>query len=214
MKRLCVVILALGLVSCGSPSSELEAPSGEADVKTEIKVPATAITVPVLTGEHVWKVDKSKSKVGFEALEQGANFPGQFDRFDLAIKLDPDNPETGRIEAVIDLSSVDAGSKERNQVLPTKDWFDIKNHAQAHFSSSNIIRLDNGDYEARGELSLKGISKEIVLPFTLDHDDVKAHATGKVSFNRTDFNVGDASYQSEEYIDHNVAVLVDIYATR
>lgn len=214
MKRLCVAILTLGIVSCGSPSSELEAPSSEADVKTEIEVSATAIAMPALTGEHVWKVDKSKSRVGFEALEQGTSFPGQFDRFDLAIKLDPDNPENGRIEAIIDLSSVDAGSKERNQVLPTKDWFDVKNYAQAYFSSSNIVRLDSGDYEAKGDLSLKGISKEIVLPFTLDHDDVKAHATGKVGFNRTDFNVGDGSYKSEEYIDHNVVVFVDIYAER
>ena len=215
MKKYIVGILAFGLVACGAPSPELETSSNSAPVSVSgVSEPVAQVDLPILTGAYVWQVDKLKSSVGFEALEQGASFPGKFERFELAIKLDPDNPESGQIDAIIDLASVEAGTKERNQVLPTQEWFDIKNFAQATFSSRNIIRKAAGEYEARGELSLKGISKEIVLPFTLDHDGKTAHATGKVSFNRVDFNVGEGSYKSEEYIDHKVVVSVDIYAAR
>ena len=161
-----------------------------------------------------WTIDRTESTISFVGKQQGEEFTGCFDRFDLAIDLDPDNPSTGSIHLDIDMTSAIGGSDDRNSAIPGKDWFDVNAFPTAKFVSTDIRRDGKNSYVAKGELLLKGVSKTVELPFTLDVDGDNAHAVGQTDLNRLDFNVGTGAFKTDEWIDFKVIVKVDITASR
>lgn len=177
----------------------------------------TAVTssLPVLSGDNIWSVDRSLSKLQFIAEHNGDKFTGSFGTFDAAIKLDLDNPEGGEIHAVIDLSSVDAKDDDRNANLPSKAWFDVKSFPLATYSSNDIKSSPNGGYIANGELSLKGMKQPVTLNFSVETTGDTAIASGTARFSRTDFSIGTGSdFETEEWVKFPVEVLVSMTATR
>ncbi len=66
MKRLCVGILVLGVVSCSSPETSDNSAANSPSEAAEAMTATPIMKLPELTGEYVWLVDKTKSKVGFD----------------------------------------------------------------------------------------------------------------------------------------------------
>ena len=161
-----------------------------------------------------WIPDYSQSSVKFRAQQQGVEFIGAFEKFSIDIKLDPNDPSTGSITATIEMSSADAGDRDRNNALPTRDWFSTKKFPTAEFRSQSIIADGEGSFIATGTLSMKGVEKGVTLPFTLAIDGDHARASGVASLNRTDFKVGDGAFKTGDWVALNVDVLIDIVATR
>jgi len=161
-----------------------------------------------------WKLDPSKSALGFSGMQTGAAFQGKFSKYSAAITFDPDHLETSRISVTVDLASAVTGDTQRDTALPAKDWFDTAEFPQAKFDTQAIRQTGDGSYEASGKLTLRGVSRPVVLPFTLDLDGAAAHAKGHVSLLRDDFGVGQGPWISGQWIALEVGVDVDIVATR
>jgi polyisoprenoid-binding protein YceI len=161
-----------------------------------------------------WKLDPSKSTLGFSGTQTGAAFQGKFSKYSAAITFDPDHLETSRISVTVDLASAVTGDMQRDTALPAKDWFDTAEFPQAKFDTQAIRQTGDGSYEASGKLTLRGVSRPVVLPFTLDLDGAAAHAKGHVSLLRDDFGVGQGPWISGQWIALEVGVDVDIVATR
>lgn len=204
MRKLLVLSTVLLLSACGKPVDKVE-PVANNQVVLEL---------PALSGEHVWQVDHDASTIRFEAIDGGKPFSGKFDRFAIQIKMNPEDPVGGAIMALIDIASVDASSNERTGALPSKEWFDTARFPIAEFSSENITRLADGSYAATGNLSIKGLSKEIVLPFTLSQDGETALANASVTLSRTDFNVGEGNFKTDEQVGYPVRVDIKVKASR
>lgn len=180
----------------------------------ETAAPATASDVPVLTGDNVWAVDKDKSAVTFDAYYNG-EFTGEFTRFDAAIRLNPAAPQTGEIHAVVDLSSVKTKDTDVANNLPMAAWFNTKAFPVATFKSDTITAAGDDAFSAAGELTLKGISKPVVLNFTLNVTGDTATAEGTIAMNRTDFNVGTGSdFKDESWVKFPVRANMTITANR
>ena len=208
MRVLGVVASALLLMACGGdadPSSSAAASESTGEAGSSL---------PVLEGDDVWSVDLENSSVSFTAIQEGNAFDGHFNAFEVAIKLNPDDPTDAEIHAIINMTSVDAGDGDRNGSLPTSDWFATKKFPTARFHSTEVIATGGGAFSATGELSIKGAAKLITLPFTLMLDGEKARALGEVEINRTDYNVGEGEFAGDEWVGHGVTVKVDISATK
>ena len=76
-------------------------------------------TVGAPAGATDFKLEPTGSSLKFTAIQQGAKFESSFERFTAVVHFDPAQPGTGRIEARIDLGSVDTGNPERDEVLKT-----------------------------------------------------------------------------------------------
>jgi polyisoprenoid-binding protein YceI len=161
-----------------------------------------------------WKLDAAKSQLGFSGTQTGAAFKGRFTRFSAQIDFDPDHPETSHIAVVIDPASAVTGDTQRDGALPGKDWFDIAQFPQAKFVSTAIRRTTANAYAATGTLTLRGVAKPIVLPFTLAITGTTAHAKGHLSLVRTLFGVGQGTWSSGQWVGLDVGVDIDIVATR
>jgi polyisoprenoid-binding protein YceI len=159
-----------------------------------------------------WQIDAAHSKLGFVGEQNGVKFEGGFKKFTAQITLDPDHPETGKIAVTVDIASATAGSADRDSMLPEKDWFDTAKFPQAQFVSTAIRKTGPWKYEADATLTIKGLSKNVTLPFTLTREGDHWHALGRVGLMRNDFAIGQGSYASEDYVKRAVDVVVDLEA--
>ena len=162
-----------------------------------------------------WEVDYAQSHLGFEGRQGSSVFQGGFGKFTVQIDFDLDKPAAGKITASIDTASATAGSSERDSYLPQPDWFDSKKFPQANFASTSIrdVGADKSGvecYEAAGNLTIKGISKPIALPFCLIKEGDHYRAKGKVALIRSDFHIGEHDWANEDYVKFAVDVLVDV----
>lgn len=161
-----------------------------------------------------WKLDPTKSRLGFSGTQTGTKFEGQFTRYSAAIDFDPDHLDSSHITVTVDLASAATGDTQRDTALPGKDWFDIADFPQAKFDSTTIESKGHGAYEAAGVLTLRGFSHPLVLPFTLETTGAMAHARGHVQLVRTAFGIGQGPWATGQWVGLDVGVDIDIIATR
>ncbi len=152
--------------------------------------------------------------LGFALDVSGQRVNGRFTRWSAEIELDPENTADGRIAATIDLASVGSGDSERDGMLIGSDFFATSAYPRASFSSRDIRKLGGNRYEARGKLTIKGISRPLRLPFTLNVEGDNATARGTASFDRRSFNVGEGQFSGTEEISSSVTVALDFRARR
>lgn len=169
---------------------------------------SSAQTAVAETGN--WDIQADGSHIRFSAEQEGKTFTGEFQEFSGLIRFDPSNPEAGSVKIEIPLKSVDAGSNDRNSTLPDKVWFSTKKFPTAVFTSTDITMSGEG-YLAKGELTLKGTSLPIELPFDLNIDGEKAVMTSALEMDRTRWGVGAAPWDTDEWVSR--AVKLDIQVT-
>lgn len=161
-----------------------------------------------------WKVDQDVSHLRFQYVLQGSRIDGGFARFNAAIRFDPDDLATSSIRVDIPLASVDAGARDRNQMLANAEWFNVVAFPTAHFVSEKITARGDGAYVATGVLEIKGTKVPVSLPFKLRINGDRATATGRLTINRNRFKVGEGNWVKSDYIGINVDILIDITAHR
>ena len=161
-----------------------------------------------------WKLDPTKSRLGFSGTQTGTKFEGSFTRYSAAIVFDPDHLDSSHITVSVDLASAATGDTQRDTALPGTDWFDIADFPQAKFDTTTIQSRGAGAYEAAGVLTLRGVSHPLVLPFTLEITGAVAHASGHVQLARTAFGVGQGPWATGQWVALDVGVDIDIIAAR
>ncbi|ABD87875.1 YceI family protein [Rhodopseudomonas palustris] len=160
-----------------------------------------------------WKVDPARSQIGFSGTQTGEHFQGKFSRYQATIDFDPAQPDSGHALILVELGSANTGDKQRDQALPGEDWFDVARFPTATFEAKRFVGKGGNAYEAQGTLSLHGISRDLVLPFTLDVENGTAHAKGHVELLRNAFGVGQNAWNSDAYVGFAVGVDIDLIAT-
>lgn len=156
-----------------------------------------------------WTVAEATSSVGFVGEQQGTKFNGRFESFDAQIDFDPGMAASGSIAGTVDVSTVNTRDHDRDAALLDSDWFDSANYPEAHFESTSIKKLDDGSYEAEGQLEIKGKTKPARLAFTWDQSDGTAKFDGKMTINRFDFNIGEG-WNDTSWVGQNVQVQIKL----
>lgn len=158
-----------------------------------------------------------ESKILFHFVQSGADFTGQFPRFNARIDLDPAAPEKGRIDVDIDITSIDTQNAERDEALVGKDLFDTEKWTQARFTSDKIRLVAPGNYEAAGTLTIRDVTRPLNLPFTLkidkiDDGNVKAAAHGEVTISRRDFGLAQGQWAATDIVADEVKIEIKVDA--
>jgi polyisoprenoid-binding protein YceI len=111
--------------------------------------------------------DKAHSTLGFQVRHLFSKVPGKFDDFSGQIQLDEANPEQSSVEVTIKTASVDTGVKMRDDDLRSPNFFDAKKFPEITFKSSSVKRTGENTAEVTGNLSMHGVTKEVVLKVEL-----------------------------------------------
>ncbi|MGH8311048.1 MAG: YceI family protein, partial [Steroidobacteraceae bacterium] len=111
-------------------------------------------------------LDPAGGKLSFAFNQAGAENTGQFRKFDVKLTLDDRNPTDNRLDVQIQVASLDTQDEERDEILRSADLFDCAKHATASFVSKRVKRFAAGRYVATGTLTIRGVAREVQVPFT------------------------------------------------
>jgi polyisoprenoid-binding protein YceI len=156
-----------------------------------------------------YTLDPAKSTLEFQFTQAGAQNKGKFTRFAVTLDFSPDNLAGSKLDVVVEASSLDTGDKERDDTLKSADLLSVAKFPQARFTSTQIAKTANG-YDAVGKLTLRGVSRDIHVPFafrTADEQGKPAgYLLGKTTIKRLDFGVGQGDWKATDQIGNDVSV--------
>jgi len=111
-----------------------------------------------------YKIDKSHSTVDFEVTHLViSKVRGTFNQFSGQIVWDQTNLKDSFFNGVVQVSSIDTNNKTRDSHLQSDDFFDAKTHPELTIKTKSITPTDKQDiYELTSDLTLRGITKEVV----------------------------------------------------
>ncbi len=156
-----------------------------------------------------WQVQDGTLEITIRQL--GSPVTGSFSEWTAAITFDePDAPGlAGSVDVTISIGSLKLGTVT-DQAMGA-DFFDKTQFPTASFKA-DLFKTETG-FEARGPLSIRDKSIDIVLPFDLSLQDNTATVSGKVQLDRLDFDVG-TSQPTEDSLGFAVDVAVNLTASR
>jgi len=131
------------------------------------------------------------------------------------ISFDETNPEKSKIAASIDATSISTGNRLMDEHAKDKEALYTAKYPVITFVSTAVKRISPSRYEAIGKLTLKGITKEIKLPFTFDSKKnvmdrfpmvTKETFSGRITIAAKDFNITREGVPEEVFVDLTIPV--------
>lgn len=147
-----------------------------------------------------WTVDKGHSKTTFTVTHHGiSEVDGYFKKFDATLTASKDDLSDAIFETNIEAASINTDLEMRDNSLRGEDFFGVDKFPTIHFISTSFNKKQGNQYLMKGNITIKGITKPIVLDVTMNgpvanpNANVKGlqvgiKATGTI--NRSDFHVG------------------------
>ena len=158
---------------------------------------ATSLLVPALGHAATWELDPAHSSVSFAIRHMMiSTVRGSFRTFTGKAMGDPASPTGASIEASIDAASIDTANEKRDAHLKSPDFLEVEKFPTMTFKSKKIEPAGAGKAKVTGDLTLHGVTKEVVLDVEGPTPTIKdpmgntkagAHATTKIS--RKDFGI-------------------------
>ena len=128
--------------------------------------PAKISYAPVSGGDY--KIDPAHSIVGFAIRHLEINWvEGRFKDFDGTIHYDEKDVTKSSVEFTAKIESIDTGVAPRDKHLRTADFFDAEKYPELTFKSTGVERKGKDGYVLRGDFTLRGVTKQVALPFTI-----------------------------------------------
>ncbi len=107
--------------------------------------------------------DKAHSTIGFQVRHLFSNVPGKFDDFEGSITFDEANPEQSSVDVTIKTTSIDTGVKMRDDDLRSANFFNAEQFPTITFKSKSVKSTGKTTAEVTGDLTMHGVTKEVVL---------------------------------------------------
>jgi polyisoprenoid-binding protein YceI len=163
-----------------------------------------------------WAVDAGKSRISFIGRQMGAASKGWFKKFSATIRFDPAKLADSTAEVLVDVASAYTGNSDIDVEMRKDKWFDAAKYPHARFVTTKITAKGKNAYEAAGKLTIKGITRDLVLPFkvALSNGGKTARITGQVTVKRLDFGIGKGEWGATRIVADEVQVLIDVLANK
>jgi polyisoprenoid-binding protein YceI len=155
------------------------------------------IIMGVLSMSFLLKPDYTKSTVDFKIKNAGIGVAGSFKKFETSIEFNESANAPSSIKAIIQVETIDTGIEARDKHLRKEEYFNVDTYPIIAFVSTQILKTTSGSFIAEGKLTIKGITKEVKIPFTY----VDSIFQGTLSLNRRDYNVGGSSITMSDDVE-------------
>ena len=157
------------------PKTSPVSPAAPAATSVAVAEPDTLVT-----GDYV--IDASHSRLGFSARHAMVTaVRGDFTDFDGTAHVDAETPANSRVDLTIRTASINTASADRDGHLRSGDFFDAEAHPEITFVSTSVER-DGTDWTITGDLTIKGISRPVTIPFEENGTAVDPFGNTRVGF--------------------------------
>ena len=155
---------------------------------------AAVLDARTLSGDY--SIDVAHTTFGFSARHaMVTKVRGSFHEFDGQLHLDFEDASKSSVAVEIKATSIDTGNQQRDDHLRSNDFFAMDEYPTITFRSTSIDRLDDSTFHVTGELTIRGITKQIEFDSEYTgavHDpwgNTRVGLAGSLTVNRKDWGV-------------------------
>jgi polyisoprenoid-binding protein YceI len=149
---------------------------------------------PIPGGEY--KIDPAHSIIGFAIRHFEINWvEGRFKNFTGTIRYDESDISKSSVEFAAKIESIDTGVEARDKHLRTADFFEAEKHPEMTFKSTRVERKGKSGGVLHGDFTLKGVTKQVSLPFTItgaikdSRGNMRFGVNARTTINRRDYGI-------------------------
>jgi polyisoprenoid-binding protein YceI len=189
------------IAECTDPETFLSpAPKGDDIMNRIMRFLITAVFCLISStamAASTWTIDPDHSNVQFKIRHQMiANVIGGFGKVKGVITFDEKDMSQSAVDVTIGIDSINTGVAKRDEHLKSAEFFDAAKYPTMTFVSRKVTSSGKGQMEILGILTIRGISREVVLDVQGPTPEIKdpmgnarrgASATTKI--NRMDFGI-------------------------
>jgi polyisoprenoid-binding protein YceI len=177
-------------------------------MKTSTKIVgfAALVFLTFASMSFLLKPDYTKSLVTFKIKNAGLTVDGSFKTFEANIDYNESAKAPSSIKATIKTESIDTGIEGRDKHLRKEEFFNVAAFPALTFESAQILKTTTGSFIAEGKLTIKGIAKNVRIPFTYTNGVFD----GTITLNRLDYGVGGNSIT----MGNDVDIFLKVAATK
>ncbi len=169
------------------------AETGEIAQDPKAAKPTKVSYLPIPAGDYT--IDKNHSIIGFTIRHNELTLVGgRFKDFTGAIHYDDKDVSKSSVQFSAKVESIDTGVEGRDKHLRTADFFEVAKYPEMTFKSTKVEKKGKG-YILSGDLTLKGVTKQVTLPFTL---------TGAIKDGRGNTRIGIAAQTKIDRRDYGI----------
>lgn len=157
---------------------------------------AAWLTAPALAHAADWRIDAAHTTVSFKVRHLGVTWvQGEFQRVSGSVRYDRKNPGAAAAEVVIDADSINTRNARRDNHLRNDDFLLVEKHPSITFKSKSVKNAGAEGLDLVGDLTIRGVTREVVLKVADISGEVKMRGTVKMGasattrINRKDFGV-------------------------
>jgi len=171
-----------------------------------------------------WTLDPPHSNVQFSVRHMMlSNVRGEFTKVSGTVEGDPGAPAAATISATIDAASINTREPKRDEHLKSADFLDVAQFPTITFKSKRIESAASGKFKVTGDLTLHGVTKEVVLdvsdltpPVKDPMGKTRAGATATTKIDRKDFGIdwSKAMDNGGLVVGNDIAITIDVEATQ
>lgn len=159
------------------------------------------------------QLNPAQSAIQFSYQQMGVKMDGKFRKFTGQLNFDPAKPASAKAVFDVELASIDAGSSDANQEVAGKAWFNSKAFPTARFVSTAVKPLGGNRYEVAGQLSIKGQTRDVLVPATFTAQGNAGVFDGVFTLRRGDFSIGEGAWAKFDIVANDVQVRVRLHAS-
>ena len=128
---------------------------------------AMLFSTPLFAAD-IYKIDSAHSTLGFSVQHlMVSRTTGTFDQYEGTITFDPHDLAVSKIDVTIQVTSINTRVPKRDDHLRSADFFDVATQPTITFKSKEITG-EAGQYTVKGELTIKGVTKAVEVPLTIN----------------------------------------------
>ena len=138
--------------------------------------------------------DKAGTAISFKIKNLGFNVDGSFSDFKVDANFEADNLPNSYFVGTAVIKSIDTGIEGRNNHLQAEEYFHSEQYPEIKLASDKLKKTGTNQYEFTGKLTIKGKTKSLTFPITLEKSGQSILVKGNFEINRLDFEVGESSW--------------------
>jgi polyisoprenoid-binding protein YceI len=154
----------------------------------------TAPALAELTGTYT--LDPAHTRIGFVARHaMVTKVRGAFNEFEGTATIDGTDPALSHVQVTINAASIDTRNAQRDEHLRGNDFLAMAEYPQITFTSTSVSKTGDDTFEVTGDLTIKGVTNTITVPFEFEgaakdpFGNERVGFEGSVAINRKDYGI-------------------------
>jgi polyisoprenoid-binding protein YceI len=135
----------------------------------------------------------TRSAITFKIKNMGIGTGGSVSSLQADVNFNPADPSSSTIEASVDAGSINTDNSSRDEHLRSEDYFDVARYPKITLKSVSFKHISGNSYTGQFNLTIKGKTKPVEIPFTYTQTGNTAVFKGSFKLNRLDYGVGSSS---------------------